>query len=247
MTQVSRMVLIGALAVLAGCAANGGDRGSASGHMQADAKLTPAQSEAKTRLDAQMAEAERTKQSYRAMSNAALLDKLMEHGKARVEPFNSPAYRELQDRRDVDPQALTSLVTANPNADGLLPLLLLRRLDNEAYLKTPAELRARVLTEALPASKFFNEWGLPGFYLQDASSAMIESGRSALPALSHLLGDCRPAPVFGSKEYMIYLRYKFRVCDYALFFVEAIGGNSQFQMPESVEARDALIRKAIGD
>ena len=57
-----------------------------------------------------------------------------------------------------------------------------------------AETRAKVLTDALQQSKNFNTWGVAGVDPEDASNAMIEAGRSAVPALKHMLGETRPAP-----------------------------------------------------
>jgi hypothetical protein len=177
------------------------------------------------------------------MDSAALLSKLMEQSKAQREPFNSPAYRELRTRTNVDSNALVALVKQNDNAAGLLPLLLLRKLDNKSYLGVPADIRAKILTDALENSKFFNTWGLPGFYLEDASYAMLEAGKSAVPALRRMLSNTRPAPLFGSQEAMLSDEYKYRVCDYALFFLRKIDGQDTFQLPTALPDRDSLIKQ----
>ncbi len=207
-----------------------------------NAPLTADQTSAKTKLESQIQEAAQTTQTYHAMDSTTLLGKLLDQSKAQNEPFNSLAFRELKGRTDVDSKALTTLVTQNANADGLLPLLLLRRLDNKSYLAVPAETRAKILTGALSGSKYFNTWGLPNFYIEEASHAMIESGRAAVPALKRMLSDTRPAPTFGSQEYMIYKQYNYRLCDYALYFLEQINGNSGFRMPVSPADRDTLIK-----
>jgi hypothetical protein len=178
------------------------------------------------------------------MDNAALLTHLLEQSKALREPFNSLAYRELKTRTNIDLTALAALMKENQNAAGLLPLLLLRKLDNKAYMDVSAETRAKVLTDALQASKNFNTWGLPDVYLEDASHAMIEAGPSAVPALRRMLGETRSAPLFGSKEYMLSKQYKYRLCDYALFFLKSIEGDAQFTLPTKSEERDALIKQA---
>jgi hypothetical protein len=210
---------------------------------QGNVPLTDEQKTAKAQLESQMEKAVRTKQSYHEMNNAALLQKLMEQSKAQREPFNSPAYRELKDRRDVDSKALVALVKENSDASGLLPLLLLRHLDKTSYLNVPMGLRAKVLTDALQRSKYFNVWGLPNFYLEDAAHALIEAGKSATPALKRMLSDTRPAPVFGSQEYMVYRQYEYRLCDYALFFLEQIAGKQDFRLPVSPAERDAAIKQ----
>jgi hypothetical protein len=176
------------------------------------------------------------------MDNPTLVNHLVEQSKALKEPFNSLAYRELQTRTDVDPNALTAAVKENQNAGGLLPLLILRKLNNKVYTGVSSETRAKVLTDGLQASKNFNTWGVPGVYLQEASDAMIEAGRSAVPALKSMLGDTRAAPIFGSKERMAALQYKYRLCDYALFFLKRIEGDAQFTLPKTPEERDALIK-----
>lgn len=205
--------------------------------------LTQDQSAAKSKLEAQMQQAAKTAQTYHAMDNPTLLNHLVEESQALREPFNSLSYRELKTRTDVDPNALSALVKQNQNATGLLPLLLLRKQNNQAYMEISAETRAKVLTDALQKSKTFNTWGLPGFYLEDASNAMIETGRSAAPALERMLGDTRPAPLFGSKEAMLSRQLNYRLCDYALFFLKRIQGEAQFIPPKTVEERDALIKQ----
>jgi hypothetical protein len=205
--------------------------------------LTAEQSVVKSRLERQMQESARTAQTYHAMDNATLLNHLLEQSKAQREPFNSLAYRELKTRTTVDSTALAALVKANQGADGLLPLLLLRKLDNKAYLDIPVETRVRVLTDALQSSKTFNTWGLPGAYLEDGSYALIEAGPAAVPRLRQMLGDTRLAPLFGSKEHMLALEHKYRLCDYALFFLRRIHGDVQFTLPRTTEERDTLIKQ----
>lgn len=210
---------------------------------QEDVVLNPAQGEVKARLESQVKAAATTRETYHAMDNAALLTKLMEQSKAKREPFNSPAYRELQTRTNVDSNALSKLIQENNDARALLPLLLLRKVDNKSYLQLPAELRAHVLTEALQGSTYFNVWGLPNFNLGDASHALIEVGRSAVPELKRMLSDTRAAPVFGSQEYMVYKKYQYRVCDYALLFLEMIkDSNANYRMAVTPSERDATIK-----
>ncbi len=205
--------------------------------------LTDEQNGAKTRLESQIKQAAQTKETYHAMDNPALLAKLMEQSETQREPFNSPAFRELKGRTNVDSKSLVTLVTDNNDARGLLPLLLLRKLDSKSYLQLPADRRAKILTDSLRSSKHFNVWGLPNFYLEDASHAMIEAGKNATPALKQMLSDVRPAPVFGSQEYMVYKQYNYRVCDYALFFLQEIGGEANYRMPVSVAERDSVIKQ----
>jgi len=227
-TAVSGLMLL--CVCLAGCS----DKGKST-------VLSPDQEKARAKLESLRAIAAQTAQTYKAMDNATLLKKLVEQSTAKREPFNSLAYRELRGRKDVSADSLVSLVREMHNGDALLPLLLLRKLHEKEYLAIAAEERASVLTDALKNSKTFNTWGLPHIYLEDASRAMLECGQAAIPALKQMLSDTRPAPVFGSQEYMEYLRYKYRLCDYALFFIEKLQGNAIFRMPVSVAERDSLI------
>lgn len=204
--------------------------------------LSDAQRTAKEKLESWQKTAAQTAQTYKNMDIPTLLNKLTEQSAAKKEPFNSPAYRELQGRPDVPAESLTSLIRQAKNGNALLPLLLLRKLHNEQYLALPADDRAAVLTDALANSKVFNTWGLPHLYLEDASKALIETGKSAAPALRRMLSETRPAPVFGGQEYMEYKKYNYRLCDYALFFLEKIQGNADFKMPAAVADRDSLIK-----
>jgi hypothetical protein len=187
--------------------------------------------------------AAQTAQTYKNMDIPTLLGKLAEQSAAKKEPFNSLAYRELQGRSDVPADSLVALIHQTNNGNALLPLLLLRKLHEQQYLAIPAEERAAVLTDALQNSKMFNTWGLPHLYLEDASKAMLETGKSAYPALRRMLSDTRPAPVFGSKQFLEYKRYNYRVCDYALFFLEETQGKKEFRMPVSAADRDSLIKE----
>lgn len=238
--HVKRQSNVFALLVL--CA---GAAGCTSGNSSGGSATANDQNRAKAQLEAQMKDVAQTAQAYHAMNNSALLNKLLEQSKGQVEPFNSPAFRELETRTDVDPKALLALAQQNPNSGGLLPLLLLQKLNKQSYMQAPVDLRASILTDALQRSKYFNVWGLPNFYLEPASLALIETGRAATPALKRMLGDTRPAPVFGSQEYMLYERLKYRLCDYALFFLEQIAGNAKFRLPTSSIARDELIKRMM--
>ena len=215
------------------------------GGREKESPLSESQTTAKTKLESLQQIVAQTAQTYKAMDNATLLKNLVEQSTAQKEPFNSLAYRELQGRTDVSADSLASLIRDMHNGNALLPLLLLRKLNNKAYLDLPADLRAAVLTGALQNSKMFNTWGLPHGYLEDASRAMLESGKSAYPALRRMLSETRPAPVFGGQEFMEYKRYKYRLCDYALFFLEKMQGNVDFKMPMAVADRDSLIREML--
>jgi hypothetical protein len=204
-----------------------------------------AQQTINSQLASYRAAATQTAQTYQAMDNQTLLSKLVEQSTAQHEPFNSLAYRELRGRKDVDPNALATTIHDMHNGSALLPLLLLRQLNRASYLALPAAERAAVLTDALRNSKFFNTWGIPQVYLEDASKAMLETGASAYPTLREMLRDTRPALVWGSKQAMVSRHYQYRVCDYALFFLEKMQGGESLAMPVSPAERDAMIARLL--
>ena len=201
-----------------------------------------AQQAASAKLASMQKSASETAQAYKAMDNAALLNKLLEQSAARKEPFNALAYRELETRTNVDPKAIVASIGERKNGDALLPLLLLRKLNAEAYRGVSVDTRAAILTDALARSKTFNTWGLPHAFLEDASRALLECGGSASTALRRMLTETRPAPLFGGQESMEAKRYQYRLCDYALFFLERTEIDPKFVMPLSVTDRDALIK-----
>jgi hypothetical protein len=233
-----RTMAIPGLVLLCYCVAG---CGSKQNWVDAGQPLSPEQQKAKTQLVSMMAQVAQTAQSYKTMDNATLLTKLAEQSAMRKESFNSPAYRELKHRTNVDPAALVALVKKSDNADGLLPLLLVREQNSNAYQGIPAQTRAAVLTDTLERSTWFNSWGVPGVYLEDASRALLETGNDAVPALKRLLKDTRLAPVFWSQ--MPAVQYNYRVCDYALFFLEQIQGNKALRMPVAAADRDTLIKE----
>src|ERR1700734_207430 len=193
--------------------------------------VTAAQLQQKNQIAEQQRTAAQTAQTYKAMGNTELLKKLAEQSARKKEPFNSLAYRELKDRKDVSSDSILALIHELKGGDALLPLLLLRHLDAKSYSQLPVESSAAILTSRLEQSATFNTWGLPHLYLEDASKALIESGPSAYPALKRMLSVTRAAPVYGSQEHMEYLRYKYRLCDYALFFLKTMQGDKNFAMP----------------
>jgi hypothetical protein len=185
-----------------------------------------------------------TAQRFHSYNNDTLTKILLVESAKQKEPFNSLAYRELRTRKDVNADTLSVLVKRGNNGAALLPLLLLREQNDKAYKSLPLELKAKVLTDALGASKMYNTWGFPPFHLEDAALAMIECGKATYPALKQMLTDTTAAPVFGSKEHMLYLRYKYRRCDYALFFIRK-SEDPKFVFPTLLAQRDSLIRGAL--
>jgi hypothetical protein len=200
-----------------------------------------AQSTAARQIDSIQKIIAQTAARFHSYKNDTLIRILQAESAKQKEPFNSLAYRELVTRKDVNTDTLAVIVRRSTDRNALLPLLLLRSLNKRTYEGLSPELRAKVLTDALRTSRMYNTWGLIPFSLQDASVAMIECGNTAVPALRQMLGDTSAAPVFGSKEHMLYLRYKYRRCDYALFFIRRIDDN-KFIFPTELDKRDSLIR-----
>jgi hypothetical protein len=204
------------------------------------------QTTGQTRNDSIKQIAAQTDSIYHNMSNSGLLQKLAEQSKKQKEPFNSTAYRELRKRKNIGADSIIAVIHEIHDGNALLPLLLLRELYVRQYLEIPDTSRSFILTEALEQSRTFNTWGLPNLYLENASKAMIESGMAAYPALRRVLSETRPAPIWGGgQEGMEAARYKYRVCDYALFFIRKIKGDSTFVLPMDVLERDKLIQETL--
>lgn len=158
------------------------------------------------------------------------------------EPFNSAAYREAIARGEGAASELRSLLT-QPDRSSLLGLLALRKLSPAQYHELNQGFRVDVLVGSLASSQFFNTWGVPGLYWEDAAKAIIEEGKAAEESLTRLLRDTRPAPVFGSEGAAINAQYHYRVCDYALAFLNEIR-SVNVPLPADIAARDQLIERA---
>lgn len=170
---------------------------------------------------------------------AAVLE--TDSGKQR-EPFNSTAYREIVTRGDAAGATLKPLLKKQ-DSSSLLGLLALRQLSPAQYHTLTPAFRVSVLVGSLADSKFFNTWGVPNFYWNDAAHAIVDEGNAAAEPLIRLLKDTRPAPVFGSEGAAVYAQYHYRVCDYALALLNEIRGQKS-ALPADPAARDKLIADA---
>src|SRR5258706_1083614 len=130
------------------------------------------------------------------------------------EPFNSAAYRETVSRGEGAAGDLKQALTRNDQSS-LLALLALRRVSPAQYHSLEPAFRVNVLVSALQKSKYFNTWGIPCVYWEDAANAIVEEGSAAESALRPLLRDQRPAPVFGSEGATVDAQFHYRVSDYA--------------------------------
>ena len=125
------------------------------------------------------------------MNVAELLNELRKESKGRVEPFNSMPYRELVSRGEQAAYEVKASLTEATRVS-FLGLLALRQLSAGAYGELESSFRVGVLIDALRTSEYFNAWGLPHVYWEDAANAIIAEGEVAREPLIALLRDRRP-------------------------------------------------------
>jgi hypothetical protein len=184
----------------------------------------------------------RAKQLH-AMNTTQLTQELASDSEKGREPFNSSVYQETVSRGEgVAADLKQSLARADQSS--LLPLLALRRVSSAQYHALETPLRVNILLGSLAASKYFNVWGIPNDYWEDAAKAIIEEGAAAEPGLIKLLGDRRLAPVFGSEGAMVNAKFHYRVCDYAWALLNEIR-QQKVETPADPAERDRLIEKTI--
>ncbi len=174
-----------------------------------------------------------------AMNVARLADELQKESERGVEAFNSMPYRELVSRDSEAASELKSLLS-NETRASFLGLLALRQLDSSLYRELASSFRVSVLIDALRNSTYFNAWGLPHQYWEDAAKALIDEDQAAYEPLRALLDDKRPAPMWGSEEVFEYQKYSYRVCDYAWALLKAIQ-DEQVEIPVDTSLRDELM------
>lgn len=118
-------------------------------------------------------------------------------------------------------------ITAHPDHTAYHLLMLLRNHAPEQYASLDAKTRAQVLCAALGHSRYLNDWGyldLSESYDGEAAKALLETAAAAVPFLSPLLADKRPAPLFGSEEATLSSMYQYRRCDFAYRYQALIKG-----------------------
>jgi hypothetical protein len=181
-------------------------------------------------------------QELKAMDVPHLADELAKESNKGMEPFNSMTFTEMVSRGANGANALAPLIT-RPDRSSLLALLALKKMSAEHYRQLKPELRVSILTNALKTQPYFNTFGFPHAKWEDAAKAIIEEGRAAEKPLIEMLTDHRPAPVWGSEQFMEYQRYKYRVSDYAWALLNEIRGK-KVTIPEDPAARDRLQAQA---
>lgn len=185
----------------------------------------------------------RTKE-LKAMDVPHLAEQLAIESNKGTEPFNSMTFTEMVSRGRDGADALAPLIT-KADRSSLLSLLALRKMSKERYQQLKPELRVAILTNALKTGVNFNTFGMPHATWEDAAKAIIEEGRAAEKPLIEMLSDHRPAPVWGSEQFMEYQRYKYRVSDYAWALLNEIRGQ-KVEIPADPAARDRLEAAAAG-
>jgi len=186
---------------------------------------------------------ENYEKQLKAMSTEQLVHEMTSDSQKGREPFNSAAYREAVSRGQSISDGLRSQLI-HSDRTSLLALLALRQISPEQYRSLAVSVRLGVLTDALKNSTYFNTWGIPTLYWEDAAKAIIAEDGAAEPFLAGLLRDTRPAPVFGSEAMNVIGRYHFRVCDYALALVDEIR-HQNVELPADPAGRDRLIEQML--
>lgn len=188
---------------------------------------------------------ENRRKQLQSMNAKQLAQELAADSEKGREPFNSSAYQETISRGEgVAGDLKQSLTRADRSS--LLSLLALRRVSPTAYHTLEVSFRVNVLVSALETSRYFNTWGIPNDYWEDAAKALIEEGTPAAAALIKLLSDKRPAPVFGSEGATVAEKFHYRVCDYAWAMLNEIR-QQKMELPADPAERDRLIEKTLGE
>lgn len=184
----------------------------------------------------------RAKQLH-AMDVKQLTQELEADSEKGREPFNSPAYRETISRGESAAADLKQSLTRNDQSS-LLTLLALRQVSATQYRSLEPAFRVSVLIAALQNSKYFNTWGIPCDYWEDAAKAIVDEGRASETALAALLRDQRPAPVFGSEGATVEAQFHYRVSDYAFALTNEIRHQKCEPVTNSAD-RDRMIDRML--
>ena len=181
-------------------------------------------------------------ESYKKKSVPELISELETAALKGKEPFNSLAFREIVKRKDSAVTVFQSIKTGDQKE--YFKVMALYRMNSALFKRLSCERICPVLTSALQKSVVFNAWGLPHLYWESSAKAIMECGATAVPYLTPLLRDKRPAPVWGSEEAMESEKYYYRVCDYAYALIAEIE-NQKWNIPERVRERDRVIESRI--
>ena len=202
-----------------------------------DAKIATGQNELAALETKRKARVEELK----SMDLPRLAQELSADSKLGAEPFNSMAYREVVSRGDVAAAKLKETLSV-PDGSSLLALVALHKLSPAQYKSVEESFRTKVLADALKNSKFFNTWGIPHLFWEDAAKMVIEEGPAMERPLVALLDDKREGRIWGSEGALEQQQYRYRVCDYAWALLNEVQAQ-RVAIPQDPAERDKLIEK----
>jgi hypothetical protein len=118
--------------------------------------------------------------------------------------------------------SLYEIVNRQQDYRSYLLLMYIRSIDPGAFARIQPEVRSRVLVSALAMQTSLNDWGYldeGGSYDGPATEALLETGTTAVQFLLPLLADTSSAPLMGSEESTMAVRYGYRRCDFAYRYI----------------------------
>jgi hypothetical protein len=139
----------------------------------------------------------------------------------------SEAYRSAE-LDDATAARVRDAVRAQPDSSRYHLLMLLARRRPELAAAIPASERAAVLTGALAAQTFLNDFGHldpADSYDGPAAQALLATGGAARDGLAALLDDEREAPLRGSEAATMSHLYGYRRCDFAYRYLSLVLGD----------------------
>jgi hypothetical protein len=144
--------------------------------------------------------------------------------------------------RDPDAARLLSALAADSTADMQARFLAAEVLARERSLVPDSERAclASVYVAALRNAELANIWGMPGELDAPAGQHLVAIGAKAVAGLVSLLDDRRQVPYGGSEEATVGNSYKYRVKDFAAFFIHRILGVA-YVLRKTPQERDAEI------
>lgn len=101
---------------------------------------------------------------------------------------------------------------------------------------------APVYASALREADLGNIWGMPGELDGVAGQHLVTIGEPMVAALTPLLDDTREVPYGGSEEVFVAKQYRYRVKDFAAFFIGKIR-DLPYTVHTSPHERDAEIER----
>ena len=169
------------------------------------------------------------------------VDNLIADGQRQEFAALSEPYRDAILTPDQASEAAERITTA-PAAEQYLLLLALRRDAPDVYGSLSAEVRAKVLVEALASMKRLNDFGYlapGGSHDDELGRALIELGEPAARALRPLLDDDRKARLEDSEAATLSKMYDYRRADFAYRYASlALGRKPAFHRDQTQRQAD---------